>query len=140
MLNKKFILIFNLIFLISGLSAGLKSETNPAFDELSLPAALEAGKSRKKPVVVKFHADWCHFCNKMDKQTYTDKKIKSILGNFISIKVNVDTKIGLAQARLYGVSALPAILVFDRSGKLVYSQAGFHSAEQFEYALQKGND
>ncbi len=140
MLNKKFILIFTLLFLVSGSYAGLKSGSKSTFDEFTLPTALETGKSQKKAVVVKFHADWCHFCNKMDKETYTDKKIKEILGNFISIKVDVDTKIGLAQARLYGVSALPAILVFDRLGKLVYSQAGFHSAEQFEYALKKGND
>lgn len=125
-------------YLLAGV--GPSSSAVNEFDDLNLGEALTVGRSQGKAVVVKFHADWCHFCKKMDRETYSDEKVKKALQDFISIKVDVDTKAGLAYAREYGVSALPTILVFDTSGKKIYQQAGFHSSKQFQAALKKVHD
>ncbi len=133
--NKLLTATFFFGYLLAGV--GPSSTTGDGFDDLNLGEALTVGKTQGKAVVVKFHADWCHFCKKMDQETYSDEKVKKALKDFISIKVDVDTKAGLDYAREYGVSALPTILVFDPKGKKIYQQTGFHSSKQFQAVLKK---
>lgn len=130
--------MINKYIVIIGLAATLLfAGSKDVFANHSLDEALSLGKSQGKAVLVKFHADWCHFCKKMDRVTFTDTNVQKALNDYISVKVNVDTKDGMTYARRYGVSALPTIVMFDKNGKILYQKSGFHSAKQMEEVLNK---
>ena len=132
MLNKHFIII-GLAFTL--LLAGSKD----IFSTYNFEEALSVGKTEGKGVLVKFHADWCHFCKKMDRETFTDQYVQKAMEDYISVKVNVDSKEGMALARKFGVAGLPTIIMFDKNGKRVYYKPGFHSAKQLKEVLSGKN-
>jgi len=131
--------MFNKMIMIGLMATLLMAGSKDVFSSYPLDEALVAGKTENKGVLVKFHADWCHFCRKMDKETFTDSGVQKALDQFITIKVDVDTQEGMVLARQYGVKALPTILMFDSKGNQLYQQAGFHSAAQLKDVLKKGN-
>ncbi|MBT7270924.1 MAG: hypothetical protein HN829_08550, partial [Candidatus Marinimicrobia bacterium] len=45
------------------------------FTDLSLNEAQILSKKDGKPLLIKFHADWCHNCTKMDRTTFKDSKV-----------------------------------------------------------------
>ena len=134
---KEFIMKNKLIIIIGLAAALLMADPKEVFSKYDIDEALSVGKMEGKAVLVKFHADWCHFCLKMDRVTFTDKNVQKALNDYIYVKVNVDTKDGMAYARQYGVTALPTIVMFDRNGKILYQKTGFHSAKQMEKILNK---
>jgi len=129
MINKHIVII--------GLAATLLlAGSKDVLSNHSLDEALSLGESQEKAVLVKFHADWCHFCNKMDKVTFTDIDVQKAMDDYIYVKVDVDTEDGMAYARQYGVTALPTIVMIDKKGNIFYQKTGFHSAKQMEDVLK----
>ena len=54
---------------------------------------MEAAKKENKPVYVHFTADWCKWCIKMEKETYSTEEIKKRMGNdWITIKIDTEDK------------------------------------------------
>lgn len=50
-------------------------------------------KENKKKIMVSLYTDWCGWCKKMDKETFTDKRIINLANdNFYSIKFNAEQK------------------------------------------------
>jgi thiol:disulfide interchange protein len=58
------------------------------FSEMSLTEAQSISKIEGKPILIKFHADWCHNCVKMDQTTFKDTQVQSVLEKFIPVKRN----------------------------------------------------
>lgn len=127
------------ILLLSLFTVLLMAQDKSVFSQYSLDEALSLAASKGKPVMVKFHADWCHFCRKMDRVTFTNKNVQEAMNDYYSVKVDIETKEGMVYARQYGVTALPTIVMFDKNGEKLYHQTGFHSAEQLEKVLNKGH-
>src|SRR5271154_6266159 len=72
---------------------GLLALTSGAFAEVEwghdYDSALETAKKDKKLVMVDLYTDWCGWCKKLDKDTYSDKDVAAKLGkDFIAVKVN----------------------------------------------------
>jgi thioredoxin-related protein len=123
-----------ILTLILGLSFLLGGDKEP-FTNLTLDEAISAAQEQGKGVVVKFHADWCHYCNKMDREVFTDQEVQDALKAFLPVKINVETGPGRALARKFGIYSLPTILIFNSEGKRVYQQPGFHNSKQLIAAL-----
>ena len=121
-------------------AALLMAEGKDVFSKYNLDEALSAAETQSKSVMVKSHADSCHFCQKMDRVTFTDKNVQKALNDYIPVKVDVDTKEGLNFARQYGITELPTIIMFDKNEKKRYRQSGFHSAKQMEQILKNELD
>ncbi|NOZ75122.1 MAG: thioredoxin family protein [FCB group bacterium] len=109
------------------------------YSDLSLKQALAEAQSTDKAVLVKFHADWCHYCRAMDKNTFSDATVEEGLRDYIVIKVNVDTPSGILLARKYKVSGLPTLVALDSDGNITYRQSGYQSPQQLLAALQSRN-
>ncbi|TRM78251.1 thioredoxin domain-containing protein, partial [Sulfolobus sp. B5] len=53
--------------------------------------AFQIAKREDKPILVDVGASWCHWCNVMDENTYSNPEIAKIINeNFIPIKVDRD--------------------------------------------------
>lgn len=59
----------------------------------------------------------------MDRTTYKDKSAIQNLGQFVSVKQNVD-KEGKKSSTKYDVSLLPTLMVLDENGKIVLQTSG----------------
>lgn len=104
-----------------------------SFEEGMRNAALE-----KKPVMVDFFADWCHWCRKLDKETYADERVVKMAEMFVCIKV--DTENDRETPAKYQVRGLPTIFYLDHTGSPLIKMAGFCSADRMLEDMRAVNE
>jgi len=97
------------------------------FTDLSLNEAQILSKKDGKPLLIKFHADWCHNCTKMDRTTFKDSKVVLELENYISVKIDVDTALGQKTAKAFGISAIPVIVILNDEGDEILRKVGYQT-------------
>ncbi len=131
---KKLITITILGFL--ALNAGALAAVNWGRD---YDAALATAKKDKKLVMVDLYTDWCGWCKKLDKDTYSDKAVEAKLTkDFIAVKVNPEKSQRDAKlSRDFGTTGYPHIVFVDADGKKVSEIGGYLPAAQFLEQLNK---
>jgi thioredoxin-related protein len=60
---------------------------------LSFKKAIEINKTNPKPLLIAIYTDWCGWCKKMDKETYTNPIIaKYVNENYHAVRLNGEGK------------------------------------------------
>ena len=98
-------LTFKSILLIGLIYIGINSFTylpeKPIVDEkskselswISFEKAVELQQKNPKKIVLDIYTDWCGWCKKMDKNTYTDPEVIKILNEkYYFVKLNAEQK------------------------------------------------
>lgn len=96
-----------------------------------LAFAAETGRM----IMVDFHADWCKYCKKMDRETFTDPEVIRLI-NAHFVPVSVDTQRRQDLARVYHVESLPTIWFLEKDGSGITPLSGFVPAENFRDVLR----
>lgn len=92
-------------------------------------AAREATRT-KKPLLVKFTASWCGYCQKMTS-TFSDEKIAAQLADcFIAVEIDVDRNQEFAST--VGVDALPTTLIATPELKVLKRITGFQTPSELD--------
>jgi thiol:disulfide interchange protein len=101
--------------------------------------ALEESAATGKPVLLNFTADWCPPCRVMKHDVWPDEQVRqTIITSFIPVMVDVDEAQNAVVSRLYGVRAVPSILVVDAEGQ-VLRQGNFMSRNgMIEFLQERG--
>jgi thiol:disulfide interchange protein DsbD len=89
-----------------------------------LDKALLQAKHQGKPVFLDFYADWCITCKKLEKYTFHNPQVLSVLKQMVLLRADVtanNAEDKALQKRL-GVFAPPTILLFDAKGKELVEQ------------------
>lgn len=87
-------------------------------------------KERNRKVFLYFWADWCRYCEKMEKETLSKKEVATVLNqNFIPIKINSDADQQLA-AR-YFVRGLPTTWFLTETGEKISNLPGYVAPDLF---------
>lgn len=73
-------------------------------------------KSKDKPTIIDFYADWCAQCKELDKYTYVDPKIIELSKKFNNIKVDL-TKGDKEIEGKFKIQGLPVVAFIDKNGK-----------------------
>ena len=105
MAKRKFtpiLLIFLSVFLFQAMGAYAISWSS------NLESALKKVKRNKKPVMVDFYTNWCGWCDKLDSDTYSDRKVNRLARDFICVKVNGDRD--RDAVKKYNIRGYPTIL------------------------------
>jgi thiol:disulfide interchange protein DsbD len=102
-----------------------------------LDAKLAEAKQAGKPVIIDYYADWCQDCLRMEKSTFNQPAVVSLLNNeFVALQVDVTDQYNektKAVMKRYGIFAPPAILFFNSKGQLLEDLKlyGFKSTKDF---------
>lgn len=96
----------------------------------SFDAALKKSKNQGKPIMVDFYTDWCGWCKKLDKDTYSNKNVRSLAEKFICVKINGDKHRNLVSK--YNVTGYPSIFFLDSDGKVIKKIVGYVAAPALE--------
>ena len=139
-----------LLFLYSGLQiygVNINKNFNPTFSFIEQSQSVQFTKiftteklfkqikDSKKITLVDLYADWCVACKELDKYTFSEKKVSSLLENLNLIKFDItktseDNSKFLKDYKLYGP---PAILFFNSDGEEIRQArvVGFIDADNF---------
>jgi len=96
----------------------------------SFDDALSDAKEQNKMVIVDVYTDWCGWCKKMDKDTYSDGDIKDLLeDNFVYVKLNAEssekqvyngiTYTSSDLSNLFQVEGYPTHVFLNSDGKVI---------------------
>lgn len=134
----------------------LLSCVRPSYAQVKWYTIEEAEKKAAetgKKIMVKVYTNWCGWCKEMDKSTFPNEYVTTILNeSFIPVKFNaeqktpvtwgntsyklVKTKNGsyhqLAAKWLEGKMSYPTIVFLDAQGNRIQSVTGYRKALQFE--------
>ena len=85
--------IISLIYAFVPSSSTTNANAAEKPDWVDWETAVERNKTDKRPFIVDIYTDWCGFCKKMDRTTFTDPEvIKYINEHFHAIKFNAEQK------------------------------------------------
>lgn len=93
-----------------------------------------------KMVLLDFYADWCVSCKLMERNTFDDPKVQSLLQQFTLLKANVtqNNKMDKKLQHQYGVIAPPTFVFIKPNGEELkqFRVVGEMNAEKFAKLLQ----
>lgn len=118
------------------------TESHVVFTPVRSVAELDAAVARAgKPVMLDFYADWCVSCKEMERFTFTDPQVQSLLAGFVLLKAdvtqnNADDRALLRRFKLFGP---PGTIFFDAQGRehAGLRVIGFQSADRFADTLRR---
>ena len=101
--------------------------------------ALAQAKKDKKILLVDIYTDWCGWCKKLDRDTYSDKAVQAkVAKDFIAVKINPEkTPAGQKLQQEFGARGYPFIAFVDADGKKLSQIGGYVNAEVFLSQLEK---
>jgi thioredoxin-related protein len=115
--------------LVAGPPATAQEEKPRSIEWLSYREAVNKGRDEGRPVLLHFTADWCSWCKKMKRETYTDPKVIRFMHENMSAAM-VDTEVHKSLARKYQVSSLPTLWFLDADGRPLTAVPGYVGADK----------
>lgn len=116
--------------------------------------AFEKSKVEQRKIIVDIYTDWCTWCKKMDKTTFSDPVIVELINNhYYAIKFNAENKKpikyqnqiytyenGIWKGGYHQLAAkitnnqikLPSIVFLDENSNVIQSIGGFRNALELE--------
>lgn len=137
----------------------------PTLEWHKLDAGLHSAQTQDKHIMVDVYTDWCGWCKKLDKETYSDPAVRQVLAeSYVSVKLKGDSDAPLnvkgqpakengktmmqlvptdqpvtTERQLtrgaFRVTGFPTILFLASDGKLITSLPGYKDAETFKNIL-----
>ncbi|MCA9036573.1 MAG: thioredoxin family protein [Planctomycetaceae bacterium] len=123
---------FSRLRILALLAALLVASNQASADELpwstDIEGALQQAASTGRPVLMEFTAEWCVYCKRMEKNTFTDPAVaQAIRSSFIPVRVDADQYKDLVKQ--LQIKGLPAILVVAPDLAILERISGFQTPE-----------
>ncbi len=111
-------------------------QTQTLFVDKSIASVFEEAKKDKKPIVVMVYANWCAHCNKMKKETFTEKEVVDFYtSQFHCVAIDGESASGIEFKQKYQskfrVKSFPTFVFFDSDETLLGCNSGEFNKEQF---------
>ncbi|MCF0072548.1 thioredoxin fold domain-containing protein [Dyadobacter sp. CY261] len=122
--------------------AGRDAEKGIQFTEASWSDILKKAKKENKIIFLDAYTTWCGPCKLLQKNVFTrDDVAKTFNGNFINVKIDMESGEGPALTKKYPIEGYPTLFFIDGKGKVVKQLLGYQQPEQLIKAaksVQKG--
>jgi len=116
-----------------------------------MDAALDEAKSSNKIIVADVYTDWCGWCKRMDRDTYSKPEVQAYLDkSFVPVRLNAeaDTRVHYAKGEYsyrelaagFGINSYPTTLFLAPDGKHLASAPGYMKSEDFLTVLRYFGD
>lgn len=117
---------------------------------LTIEEAQALSEENPKKIIMDVYTDWCGWCKKMDKTTFSDEKVVEYVNeNFYAVKLKADSNDKVTfkgrefskgeLARALQVTGYPTVVFFDESFGRFQPVSGFRPAEDFLNILEAFN-
>lgn len=140
--------VLMLLFVFLGLTIyAQKEEVRNEIKWHSFEEVISLTEKNPKMVIVDVYTDWCGWCKKMDKKTFTDKKvIEYINENFYAVKMNAEDNEKTftfrgkefseqTMARMMRVNSYPNFVIMDAAMENITQLPGYREPEDFLHSL-----
>jgi len=105
-----------------------------------LDLALTAARLHERPVLLDFYADWCISCKEMDRDTFGNADVSSVLQGFDLLRADVtgNTDQDRALLKRFNLVGPPGVIFFRADGREVRERRviGFMGPPDFLKVLQ----
>ncbi|MEM7249090.1 MAG: thioredoxin family protein [Acidobacteriota bacterium] len=130
----------SLLLVLLSVPAGAKGDKTITWAESTVNWAESYGKGVKqareegKPILLKFYANWCPHCTKMDEGTWQDETIGELSEAFVAIRINGET--GTVALKRYNLGSVPLTIVAEPHGAEVFRLEGQANAKKIAAFLK----
>ncbi len=134
---KTFLPIVTLVLclLVPNLSLSAREPIDHDIKWLTFDEGQKKGQAQEQKFFLYFYADWCGYCRKLEKETFTNKNVAEFINaNFIPVRINSD-RLPKVTAR-FGVNGFPHMKFLTPKGDDIGSLPGYLGAEQLLPMLQ----
>jgi len=107
---------------------------------IDYPATLAQAQKQQQPVLLEFHAPWCHSCYYMEKEVLTGAEWQRFQQQALVLPVDTDTPEGTALKERYAIIGVPSFVLVKPDGSELGRIVGDMPRAQFYgelAALQK---
>lgn len=121
--------------LISSVSTTFAADLQgPVQWQLSPRTALQTAKEQQRPILMYFTADYCGYCKKLDRNTWSNPAVADKLNSeFVPLQLDGD-KFG-ELAEMLSVRGYPTMVVISPEGKELGRISGYIDATQMQKRL-----
>lgn len=153
-MNKLFLSILSLgfILLTSSFTEPPKKEekVTKEINWVTIEEAQKLTEQEPRKIIMDVYTDWCGWCKKMDKTTFSDKKVVDYVNkNFYAVKFNAEADktfdfkgqefTNPQFTRALRVSGYPTVVLFAEDFSKFQPVSGFRQAKEFLEMLENFN-
>lgn len=103
----------------------------------SYEAGLEKAKAEDKLIVMDLYAYWCHFCQRLEDETFPDPRITEFRDDFVWIKEEVSGEGNRTDlAEKYDVEGFPLLVFMDSEGNVLEKENRFMTPYELREKLR----
>ncbi len=102
-------------------------------DSRGYEKAMRIAREFRIPVLLYFYTDWCGFCRTLDREYWSDARIRQGIRSFVKVKINPEHSLADKKlSRRYRVRGYPTIFVVRQDGR----EKRFHPFRQYQGKTQ----
>ncbi len=115
--------------------SGCGDRSDPWLDA-DLESALEEAGERGTLVMVDFKTEWCTWCKRLDRDTFSDPEVITELEELVALQLDAE-KEGVDAAEKYGIRSFPTIVFLDAAGHEIDRILGYMPPDAFLAEVQR---
>lgn len=143
----KIILSSCAVFLLAVSGFTGESSKDKGITWVNYDEGLKLANKTDKLVFIDFYTNWCKFCHKMDRETFSNQKVIDYFNDhFVAVKINAESNVkmtlpdgefsGREISRQYGVRGYPTYWFLKSDGEKINFTSGYSPPDKFLPLLQ----